>query len=88
MEIKVLRSFEKDIESINSKTILKRVNDLVEKMEAAESIDEVSGVKKLKGHKAAFRARIGAYRLGFFIEGGQIELVRFVHRKTIYQVFP
>jgi hypothetical protein len=38
MDIKVLRSFEKDIESINSKAILKRITELVENMEVAATI--------------------------------------------------
>lgn len=57
-------------------------------MESIDSLDEIPNIKKLKGHKSAYRIRIGDYRLGFFFENTTIIFARFVHRKDIYKIFP
>lgn len=57
-------------------------------MEKAPDLTDLTSIKKLKGHDAAYRIRLGDYRLGFFLSGQTIELARFVHRKDIYKVFP
>ena len=43
-------------------------------MEAAESLKSIPNTKKLKGHKTAYRTRVGDYRLGFFLENSIILL--------------
>ena len=57
-------------------------------MEKTDSLERIPNTKKLKGHKTAYRARIGDYRLGFFFENSTLTLARFVHRKDIYKLFP
>jgi mRNA interferase RelE/StbE len=42
----------------------------------------------LKGHKFAYRIKIGDYRIGIFVESKVVEMARFEHRKDIYKVFP
>jgi len=57
-------------------------------LEQADSLTDIPNLKKLKGHKSAYRIKIGDYRIGLFAEGLDIELARLVHRRDIYKVFP
>ncbi len=88
MEVEFLKKFSKDIDDITSKRIKQSLLRTINLMEEANSLDEIPNTKKLKGHKSAYRTRLGDYRLGFFFENSTILLARFVHRKDIYRVFP
>jgi len=88
MEVEFLEKFSKDIDTINLKSVKKSLVKLILTIEQAKTIDEISNLKKLKGHKFAFRIRIGDYRVGFFLESGKVIFARIVHRKDIYKVFP
>ena len=57
-------------------------------METATSITEITGVKKLSGHKTYYRIRIGDYRMGFEKIGERIRLIVIANRKDIYTIFP
>ncbi|MFI5221729.1 MAG: type II toxin-antitoxin system RelE/ParE family toxin, partial [Bacteroidia bacterium] len=61
---------------------------VIERVEGANNISEVQNVRKLSGHKSAYRIRIGDYRIGIFVTNRVIEFARIVHRKDIYKVFP
>ena len=60
----------------------------IELVESAKNLSEIPNLKKLKGHKSAFRIKVGDYRIGIFVEGKTVEMARVVHRKDIYKVFP
>lgn len=53
-----------------------------------DSLDGIKNLKKLQGHKSAYRVRFGDYRLGFFYEDGEIQLERVIHRSKFYRKFP
>ncbi|MBK6701349.1 MAG: type II toxin-antitoxin system RelE/ParE family toxin [Saprospiraceae bacterium] len=61
---------------------------MISTIEISNHLNEISGIKKLKGHKSAYRIRIGDYRIGLFYEKNHVELARIVHRKDIYNLFP
>jgi mRNA-degrading endonuclease RelE of RelBE toxin-antitoxin system len=88
MKVEFLKTFSKDLDSINSKSTKNSLIRIIELLEKAEDLNKVSNLKKLKGHKNAYRMRVGDYRLGFFVEGPAILLARFLHRKDIYKLFP
>ena len=88
MKVEFLKKFSKDIDDLNSKSIKQSLQRLIELMESADSLEKIPNTKKLKGHKSAYRTRIGDYRLGFFYENSAILIARFVHRKDIYKIFP
>lgn len=80
--------FEKDIRQIGDVGLNKRIKRIVMLLEQKENISQLSQVKKLEGFKEYYRIRIGDYRLGIKkIEGGVV-LLRCLHRKDIYRVFP
>lgn len=88
MIIEVRKSFEKDIEKITDKKLATQLNNLIEELEKAISLSEITHVKKMKAKGYYYRIRIGNYRLGFKIEKEKLILLRFMHRKDIYNYFP
>ena len=61
-------SFTKDFNSqlakIGDKYLALAVKDAIENVEKAKSPWEIIGIKKLKGHKTAYRMRCGNFRVG------------------------
>lgn len=57
-------------------------------LESANTLSEISGIKKLSGYKTYYRVRLGDYRVGFEKVGDAIMLIILAHRKDIYGVFP
>ena len=89
MKILYSKTLEKDLESIARNAVIKkRLLELIEKLKAIGSFEELIGVKKIEGYKSYYRLRIGDYRLGIKLSGDCIELIRFLHRREIYRRFP
>ncbi|MBX9733229.1 MAG: hypothetical protein K2X37_04140 [Chitinophagaceae bacterium] len=88
MKVEFLKHFSKDLDNLKTRPVKQSLVRVIELIEAADSLDKIPNTKKLKGHKFAYRTRVGDYRLGFFFENATIQLARFVHRKDIYKIFP
>ena len=82
------KKFLKQIESIENKELKLRIRDVIIEFENASDIKQIKNVKKLSGHKSAYRYRIGEYRLGVFYEKRKAIFTCFMHRKDIYKYFP
>jgi mRNA interferase RelE/StbE len=88
MKVEFLKRFSKDLDNIDSKTVKQSLVRMIELIESCDSLGAIPNIKKLKGHRTAYRVRVGDYRLGFFFENSTISLARFLHRKDIYKIFP
>ena len=88
MKVEFLKQFSKDLDKLNTTAIKKQIEYLIENLESVENLDTISNIKKLKGHRSAYRIRIGDYRLGLFVEGKTVTFARILHRKDIYKQFP
>ena len=88
MKIVYTSAVTKDVRKIKDQTLIERITKIIDQIENSSSLDELSSLKKLSGHPAAYRIRIGSYRLGFYYEDGQVVLARFQKRSDIYRVFP
>ena len=88
MKVEFLKKFSKDLDNIKSKPVKQSVIRVIELMETVDALDKIPNTKKLKGHRSAYRTRVGNYRLGFFFENSTILLARFLDRKDIYKIFP
>ena len=80
--------FSKDLDDLRTRPVKQALLRVIDLMENSESLNSIPNTKKLKGHKTAYRIRVGDYRLGFFYENSTILLGRFVHQKDIYKIFP
>jgi mRNA interferase RelE/StbE len=88
MFVVATKSFNKDILRIKDKKILKKIDETIQKIEAAKSFTEIQNLKKMAGAQNAYRIRIGDYRLGFYFINGAVQLTVFASRKEIYKYFP
>lgn len=88
MKVIFKQSLARDLKRIRDKSLLQRVQDVIEQLEQASSLDEVSQIRKISDSKVYYRIRIGDYRLGLRLDDGSVTLIRFLHRKDIYRYFP
>lgn len=88
MIVRIDKSFEKDTKKIKDKKILNKLANLIEQMQAAQGLDEVNHLKKLKGYATYYRIRLGTYRIGISVEEDKVDFIRFLPRKDIYKNFP
>ncbi len=88
MKFKIERSFERDYKKVRNKDLAQSILDVIENVDSARNIEEICNLKKLSGHKSAFRIRSGDYRIGVFIESNMVIFAAFDHRKDIYKRFP
>ncbi len=88
MKVSVQKIFEKDIEKITDKKLASQVSLAIYEMENCKKLSELRHIKKMQVKGNYYRMRIGNYRLGFKAESDNILILRFMHRKDIYNYFP
>ena len=88
MNVNYEKSFLKDIKKLDDKAVAAKLKTILLDLENALALQEVQNIKKLKGHDSYYRLKISDYRLGFSYENGEINIIRFLHRKEIYKLFP
>jgi mRNA-degrading endonuclease RelE of RelBE toxin-antitoxin system len=88
MKVEFLKQFSKDLDDLVGASIKRQVADLIEQVEFLDSLPKTANIKKLKGHRNAYRVRLGDYRIGFFLEGNTVTFARLLHRKDVYRQFP
>ena len=81
-------NFVRDLRKTKDQTLHDRVESVIEEIEVAETLADITNVKKLKGHAHLYRIRVGNYRIGVYVEKDEVHLMRFLHRKEIYRQFP
>lgn len=89
MKVVFDQGFLKDVRKIKNASNKKKLQAAILKLEAADDVTTVQNLKALKGHPAAYRMRVGDYRIGLFQhQDDSLELVRVLHSKDIYKKFP
>lgn len=89
MELEYRASFVRDLRRVGNAEVRRRVERTLGDLEAAATIADISGAVRLRSATGRFyRIRIGHYRLGLALEGDTVILVRFLHRRDIYRMFP
>ena len=83
MQIEFSEKFIKDIENIEEKKILIKLENIIENIKNKKPIK----MKKIKGFKNFYRIRIGDYRLGIEMDKEKVIIKRFLHRKKIIGYF-
>ncbi len=64
MNYKYLPSFVRDVKKSSTET-QESLQEVIENIKTAKAINEIHNVKKLKGHKNAYRIKIKTHRLCF-----------------------
>lgn len=89
MKTEFKKSFAKDLKKRSQeKKLLTHVQEIIQTVESAESLQEINNLKKLKAEGGYYRIRLGDYRIGLKIEEETVVFVRFLHRSDIYRYFP
>ncbi len=88
MNVRFRESFARDLRALKDKALLGRIRALVENVEKAGTLDELAGLKKLRGGGAYYRIRLGDYRVGLAVEQDVVVFVRVLHRREVYRYFP
>lgn len=88
MNVILSDEFIKSFEKLNNPSLQKKLNQLIDKVEAAAIISDISGLKKLVGFTVHYRIRMGDYRIGVTIIANDVRLMVIAHRKDIYDIFP
>ena len=64
MKFRIERSFDRDVDGIRDKKLLRKLQAFVSAIENADSIQEIPHLKKIEGYKSYYRTKIGDHRLG------------------------
>jgi mRNA interferase RelE/StbE len=88
MNVDFRKSFEKDLNNIRDQALLKKIKAVIEEVENAENIADISNIKKLQADGNYYRIRIGDYRVGITVSEGVVLFLRVLHRKDVYRYFP
>jgi mRNA interferase RelE/StbE len=88
MKVLFEKRFLKDINAVNEKQVKQQVETIILEVEKAHQLNSLSNLKKIKGHKSAYRIRAGNYRIVFFYENQTVIFARLLDRKDIYKYFP
>lgn len=88
MNLAFTRSFAKDLRQIRDTSVLEWLQEVIQEIETAGSIQDLKNLKKLSSESRHYRLRLGEYRLGLVIEADTVTLVRILHRKDLYRYFP
>ena len=83
-------SFLRSLKKISDNSLKEKVEQIICAVEKAETMKDISELKKLKGNKKGifYRIKAGDYRIGVAIENNLITFVVFMPRKDIYKFFP
>jgi mRNA interferase RelE/StbE len=81
--------FVKKLKKINNKTLAKQIEQAINDVSEAKSLNELPKAKKLSGHTDLFRYRIGDYRIGIqLISEKSVEFLDFDKRNDFYKSWP
>ena len=81
-------SFDADLAAITNAALLRRIRKIVERVEDAQSFQQIPNLKRLEATDKYYRIRVGDYRIGFVFQRGTVTFVRCLNRKEIYRYFP
>ena len=89
MIIQFEQSFIKSLDKLSDSRLKTKISDIIQEVEASDTLTNIKQCKKLKGYKSFYRIKTGDYRIG--VELIHQDTVRFIlvsHRKDIYNKFP
>ena len=89
MKFRLEKSFDRDVDRIKDKKLLRRIRTFISTIKNVDTIGEIPHIRKIEGFESYYRIKIGDYRLGIeLVSNREVILVRFLHRKDIYRYFP
>ena len=75
------KEFDKSVRKITDKVALKRLDKLLDELEKAQNLGEISNVLPLVNHTNLYRIKRGDFRLIVKYQNGQITIVLIDYRR-------
>jgi mRNA-degrading endonuclease RelE of RelBE toxin-antitoxin system len=88
VKVLIARKFQKQLNKCNDQRLTKRVIAIINQVEAADSLNDIQGLKKLGRDDHCYSIRAGNYRIGLMLQKSQVIFAAFDHRSDIYKYFP
>ena len=89
MIVKIDKKFQKDFNKVKNEFLKKQLIKIIRELEFHNSLSEIPHLKKLKGFDRYFRIKQKDFRIGLeFIRPNTLVLIRYLHRKDIYDKWP
>jgi len=89
MEVLYRKTFLKDMKKLKNRPAYDRVFQLAfYDLPKSEALQDLAGLRPMKGYPNRYRIRIGNYRVGIESSGNKVELIRVLHRRDVYRYFP
>ena len=88
MKTRFRESFAEDLAALTEAGVRRRIQRVIEQVEAARTFQEIPHLKRLETKGKYYRIRVGNHRLGLVFEDGAVTFVRCLDRKEIYRHFP
>ena len=80
MKTQFRKSFEKDLRKLRNAEVLTRIKAVILDIENAQTLDDISSIKKLTIKGSYYRIRVGDYRVGIIVDEDLTTFVRVLHR--------
>ncbi len=88
MQIRVNKTFLKELAVLPLKERIRIERFLFEKTKNIKNLYDIPNLGKLKGYKNYYKIRFGNYRVGLKYEANTLTFERLLHRKDIYKYYP
>lgn len=89
MKYQIAKRFKKDLDKINDLKILAKVRKCIEVIETSQALSEIPDLEALKGFSGYYRLKFDySYRIGIFLDGEVIEILKIESREGFYKNFP
>lgn len=88
MNIEFSRAFIKKFKKLKDQNLRIGITKAIKETIQAKNPQEITNLKKMAGHKMAYRIRYKSYRIGVYIMNNKVVFTDFAHRKDIYKLFP
>ena len=89
MKYQIAKRFKKDLDKIDDQKILAKVRKCIEVIETSQALSEIPDLEALKGFSGYYRLKFDySYRIGIFLDGEVIEILKIESREGFYKNFP
>ncbi len=86
-DIKLHKNFIKSFEKFDN-DYKNKIFDFLEDLKNTNNILKINWIKKLSWTKSFYRFRIWDYRIWFFVDGDNIDILLLKSRWDFYKIFP
>ena len=88
MNTRFRESFAEDLAALTEARLLRRIQRVIEQVEAAATFQQIANLKRLETRGKYYHIRVGNYRVGLVFEDGAVTFVRCLDRKEITATSP